>query len=162
MQREELKSRLKLSPSIFPVFLRRWIAEGVLAEHGAWIGLPGRKVQFNEQQAAAIHNLMAQFAHAPYAPPAVKECQTEIGEEVFKALIDLEELVQVSPEVVFRKEDYLKMVELVRETISKRGQITLAEARDLFQTSRRYIQALLEHLDASGITFRQGDFHKLK
>jgi selenocysteine-specific elongation factor len=162
MPREELKSRLKLSATIFPVILRKWIAEGVLAEHGTWIGLPGRDVQFNEQQAAAVKKLLAQFANAPYAPPAVKECQAEVGEEVFKALVDLEELVPVSSEVVFRTADYLRMVDLIRQTINQRGQITLAETRDLFQTSRRYIQALLEHLDASGITVRQGDFHKLK
>jgi selenocysteine-specific elongation factor len=162
MQREELKSRLKLSPSVFPAILKKWITAGVLAESAALVGLPGRTIQFTEQQSAAVKKLLKKFADAPYAPPAIKECQAEVGEEVFKALIDLEELVPVSSEVVFRKADYLKMVDLIRKAIRQRGQITLAETRDLFQTSRRYIQALLEHLDASGITVRQGDFHKLK
>jgi len=160
--REELKSRLKLSALVFHAVLKRWIREGMLVEHATLVATPGHTLHFNEEQSAAIQRLLDKFAKAPYAPPAVKECQAEVGEEVFKALIEAEELMPVSAEVVFRKADYLKMVEQVRATILQRGQITLAETRDLFQTSRRYIQAFLEHLDASGITVRQGDFHKLK
>jgi serine/threonine protein kinase len=34
---------------------------------------------------------------------------------------------------------------------------TLAQVRDLFDTSRKYAQAILEHLDEEGITKRVGD-----
>ena len=37
------------------------------------------------------------------------------------------------------------------------GTITLARLRDELQTSRRYAQALLEHLDAQRVTRRIGD-----
>jgi hypothetical protein len=37
------------------------------------------------------------------------------------------------------------------------GQLTLAEARDLLGTSRRYAQALLEHMDSEGLTLRLGE-----
>jgi selenocysteine-specific elongation factor len=40
--------------------------------------------------------------------------------------------------------------------------ISLAEARDLFNTSRKYAQALLEHLDVLGVTARDGDFRRLR
>jgi selenocysteine-specific elongation factor len=162
MPREELKSRLKLSPQVFHAVLKKWIIEGVLAEHAMLVAKPGHTIHFNDEQQAAIRRLLDKFAEAPYAPPAAKECQAEVGEEIFKALVELEELVPVSAEIVFRRADYLAMVDQVRQTILKRGQISLAEARDLFHTSRRYIQALLEHLDASGMTVREGDFHKLK
>jgi selenocysteine-specific elongation factor len=54
------------------------------------------------------------------------------------------------------------MVEKLRVTIQQKGQITLAEVRDLFNTTRKYVQALLEHLDSIGITLRDGDARKLK
>ena len=38
----------------------------------------------------------------------------------------------------------------------------MAEARDLFNTSRKYILPLMEHLDAIGVTVRDGDFRRLK
>jgi selenocysteine-specific elongation factor len=40
--------------------------------------------------------------------------------------------------------------------------MTVADARDLFDSSRKYMLALMEHLDATGVTVRDGDFRKLK
>ena len=40
--------------------------------------------------------------------------------------------------------------------------ITLAEVRDTLNTSRKYAQALLEHLDAIGTTIRDGDYRRLR
>ena len=54
------------------------------------------------------------------------------------------------------------MVEKVKKEIQQKGSLTLAETRTLFNTSRKYAQALLEHLDAIGITVRDGDFRKLR
>jgi len=46
--------------------------------------------------------------------------------------------------------------------LNKKGTITAAEVRDHFNTSRRYVLALLEYLDAQGITVRVGDTRRLK
>ena len=51
------------------------------------------------------------------------------------------------------------LIELAGE---RGGAITLAEARDELGTSRKYAQALLEHLDASHLTVRHGDRHVLR
>ena len=45
---------------------------------------------------------------------------------------------------------------------NKRGGLTVAQARDHFQTSRRYVLALLEYLDSIGVTTREGDIRRLK
>ncbi len=42
------------------------------------------------------------------------------------------------------------------------GKITLGELRDALQTSRKFAQALLEHLDAEKVTLRRGDEHFLR
>jgi selenocysteine-specific elongation factor len=42
------------------------------------------------------------------------------------------------------------------------GQATIAGVRDELSTSRRYAQALLEHLDTARVTRRQGDAHVLR
>jgi selenocysteine-specific elongation factor len=54
------------------------------------------------------------------------------------------------------------MVDRIQKEIQQKGSITLAETRTLFNTSRKYAQALLEHLDAIGVTVRDGDFRKLR
>jgi selenocysteine-specific elongation factor len=46
--------------------------------------------------------------------------------------------------------------------IQQMGTVSAAQVRDHFNTSRRYVLALLEHLDEIGVTIRQGDVRKLK
>ncbi|MBV9798471.1 MAG: SelB C-terminal domain-containing protein, partial [Solirubrobacterales bacterium] len=42
------------------------------------------------------------------------------------------------------------------------GAVTLAQVRDELSTSRKFAQALLEHLDASKVTIRRGDEHVVR
>jgi selenocysteine-specific elongation factor len=42
------------------------------------------------------------------------------------------------------------------------GAVTLADLRDALGTSRKFAQALLEHLDAERVTIRRGDEHVLR
>lgn len=162
MPREELKSRLKLAPRLFNLAMHRLASENILSEAARWVALPGHVVKFSPFQQVKVDRLMAQFAQAPYAPPSVKDCQAQAGEDIYSALLEFGDLVAVSDEVVFRRTDYQAMVEKIRLAIRQKGQVSLAEVRDLFQTSRRYAQALLEHLDTTGLTVRDGDFRREK
>jgi selenocysteine-specific elongation factor len=105
---------------------------------------------------------MDRFEQNPFSPPGVKELQQDLGEELLNALVESNELVTVSSDVIFRRQDYDLMVDRIRNEIRQKEKITLAEVRDLFNTSRKYAQALLEHLDATGLTMRDGDFRILR
>ena len=160
--REELKSRLKLPPRAFNSLMTHYLSQNILKESNNYLAKPEHEVRFDNGQQVNVRALMRKFEQNPHSPPSVKECQAEVGEEILNALIELDELVAVSQEVLFRKRDYDEMVRQVRETIQQKGQITLAEARDMFDSSRKYVQGLLEHLDAIGITVRDGEFRKLR
>ncbi len=162
ISREELKSKLKLSSRVFNVVINSLVTDHSITDYSFWVANAGHKIRFNEAEQVQIQKLMRKFELNPYAAPSVKECQSEVGEGVVNALIELKELVTVSSDVIFRKSDYDEMVEKLRATIRQKGQITLAEARDLFNTTRKYAQALLEHLDSIGMTIRDGDSRKLK
>jgi selenocysteine-specific elongation factor len=160
--REELKSRLKLQPRVFNALVRKLAAENAIFEAGNALAIAGHQITFDNGQQAKVQGLMRRFAGNPYSPPSVKECQAEVGEEVINALVELGQLKQLTPDVIFRMEDYEQMVSKVRDFISEKGQMTVADARDLFDSSRKYMLALMEHLDATGVTIRDGDFRKLR
>jgi selenocysteine-specific elongation factor len=166
MPKEELKSRMKSqlqsSPRLFSAMMSRLIEQKALEENGPLVCMPGHRVQFNTQEQQQVDRLLEQFRQEPFSPPSVKDSQTIVGEELFTAMIELGYLVAVSPDVVFRKEDYDRMVDDIRQLIGAQGTITAAEVRDHFNTSRKYVLALLEHLDAIGITVRTGDSRKLR
>jgi len=160
--REELKSRLKLSPRIFNALINKLISNYEIINYNNSVAKPGREIEFDNGQQAKIQTLMRKFEQSPFSPPSIKEVQGELGEEVLNALVELKELIIVSPDVIFRRQDYDHMVAKVQDTLIQNGKITLAEVRDMFNTSRKYAQALLEHLDTMGITIRDGDFRKLR
>ena len=160
--REELKSRLKLSPRVFNALISSLVNRNLLLEWRGALATPGHEVSFDSGQQAKVRALKQKFKQNPFSPPVVKECQAEVGEEVLNALIEMGEFVPVSTDVIFQKQDYDTAVTKVREMLFQNEKITLAEVRDLMNTSRKYAQALLEHLDAIGTTIRDGDYRRLK
>jgi selenocysteine-specific elongation factor len=162
MPREELKSRLRIPPRLFNAVLRKMVGENLLDEAGPLVLITGYQIQFSPHQERAIQALLDQFATSPFAPPSVKEAQVGVGEEVYNALLESGVLVAVSPDVVFRLEDFDRMLEEVRRLFETHGTLTAAQVRDHFNTSRRYVLAFLEHLDSAGITVRSGDIRRLK
>jgi len=85
-----------------------------------------------------------------------------LGEAVMAVLLDRGALVQVSSEVLFLGETYAQMVETVKARLASEGSLTVAQVRDIFKASRKYALALMEHLDALGITIRVGDERRLQ
>jgi selenocysteine-specific elongation factor len=162
MPREALRSRLGLDGRLFNQVVPLAVETGILVNEGAFVRLPEHRVQFSGQQQAAIDELWAMIQANPVASPSVKESVAVVGEDVLQALVEQGQLVQVSTDVIFDTGTYNQLVEQVRAYINEHGSITVAQARDLFGTSRKYVLALLEHLDSLGITVRQGDERVLK
>ena len=160
--REELKSKLKVTPRIFNAVLARMGAERSIVDHASTISLPGHEIRFTAGEQATLEKMKRKFEANPFSPPSVKDCQAEVGEDVLNALIELGEFMPVSADVIFRASDYDSMKEKIKRSIETHGKISLAEVRDTFNTSRKYAQALLEHFDAIGFTKRDGDFRKLR
>jgi selenocysteine-specific elongation factor len=161
MPKEELKNKIKLPTKVFNIILDFLITNHEL-RFTKFVSKPEHKIQFTQQEQAAVKNLMRKFEENPYTTPSVKECQAEIGDEALNALIESDEFIAVSSDVLFRKKDYDDMLEKIKNHIKQHGEITLAEVRDIFKTTRKYAQALLEYLDAINITIRAGDARKLK
>ena len=162
MPKEELKSRLRSPHRFFSLSLQRLVELSLLKEDGPLISLPSHRIRFTAQQQNQVDLLFKQFKSNEYSPPSVKECQSQIDEQLYNALVDMGLLMQVSPEVVFSQQGYQSMVTGIKALIESQGAITAAQVRDHFDTSRKYALALLEHLDSIGFTIREGDSRRLR
>jgi selenocysteine-specific elongation factor len=160
--REELRSRLKLTSKVFQFLLHSLTVEGKIAQNGSLVWSVEHQIRFSNAQKQVVDKLLDQFKSAPYSPPTIKECQDAVGKDVYFAMVDLDWLVPVSDEVVFRREDFTKLLCKIEATFGLQKPFTIAEVRDLASTSRRFALAFLEHLDEIGLTVRQGDARKLK
>lgn len=167
MPREEAKSRLQHPRRPWPArtfnaLLAAARDAGWLCEEKVGIRLCSHRVQFTPAQEAALSRLRQAFQNAPYNPPTFAEAVHMVGEDVVLALIAREELVRVNEDVLFSRDAYEEMVARIRAFIQEEGSITVAQARDLFGSSRKYMLALLEHLDARRVTRRVGDARVLR
>jgi selenocysteine-specific elongation factor len=162
MPREALRSGLRLTPKVFDATMARADAEGILVDEGASVRLPSHAIELTSKQKQQVEHLLARFRRQPYATPSVKESIEALGEELLNVLLKRGDLVQVAPDVLFLPETYQEMVGRVRGQIEREGSITLPDVRDMFSSSRKYAQGLLEHLDEKGVTKRVGDKRVLR
>ena len=152
MPKVELGSRLKLR-AYSSAALRKLCEQGVIVEDGAAVRLPAHRIQLTQAQQAKIDAFLRSLTQNPYAPPGDLIPEPDL----LNLLIEQQQVVKVSDSVVFAASAYNEMLERVTSHIKTHGKVSLAEVRDLFKTSRKYAQALLEHLDGEKVTRRVGD-----
>jgi len=162
MALEELKSQSKLADNVFKVAIERLITAGNVIQTGPNIKKQDFEIQLSAEQNKLTKGLLDQFIANPTQPPSVADCKESIGEDLYNALVAINELKQVSAEVVFTPDAYQSMVEKLKKKIIKDGPITVAQTRDMFGSSRKYMLAFLERLDSEGVTVREGDVRRLK
>jgi len=150
--RVELGSRLRLG-AYSSAILQRLLDQGVIIEDGAIVRLPNHCVQLTQTQRAKIDAFLRSLAQSPYAPPTDQMLEPEL----LNLLIEQHEVVKTSGGVIFSTSAYNEMVAGVVSHIKTQGKVTLAEVRNMFETSRKYAQAFLEHLDEAKVTRRIGD-----
>jgi selenocysteine-specific elongation factor len=155
MPKVELRSKLKL-PSA--AVLQRLSEDGVLVEEKASVRLPAHQIRLSPEQQAKIDDFLRSLTENPYAPPGDLRPEPDL----VNLLVEQGRVVKVSESVVFAAPAYDEMVRRITDHMKEQGKVTLAEVRDLFGTSRKYAQALLEYLDEKKITHRVGDERRLR
>ncbi len=155
---EELRSRLRLEERVFAPALDRWLEAGQLVDTGVAVALPGRSPALTAEQQTEADAYLAALAASPYTPPTDRTPAADL----LAYLEDAGQVVAVGEGVVFAAEAYREMVERITEHLQRDGTITLAQVRDMFGASRKYAQALLEHLDRRRVTRRVGDARVLR
>jgi selenocysteine-specific elongation factor len=158
---EELRERLRLSPDAFGPVLQGALAEGWMQRSGSTLHLPSHRVAFDAGQSAKVDTLLARFRSDPFKPPSFKESEEFLGAALLEALLARGDLVQCSSEVLFDQEAFEALRAGAIEQARTAGQVTVADLRDRFDTSRKYALALLEHLDRLRVTRRVGDLRVL-
>ncbi len=133
------------------------LSQGAVTEQGTRISLPDWAPTLSAAEMQQAEAYLATLRESPYAPPA----ENRPARHLFSYLVDTGAVVDVGNGVAFAGEAYAAMVEKIVAALREKPTISLAEVRDLFGTSRRFAQPLLEHLDSKRITLRRGDEHVL-
>ena len=161
---EFAKAAVKISARLFNAMLDYPQALALIASDDAFLWLADFVVSPSEAQQARINAMLARFSAAPYASPNAADTLALLGgdADLLEMVVEQGLLLRLGNGVLFRTEDFAAAAARIQAHLNEHGSITLAEVRDLFDTSRKYAQALLEELDARRITRREGDARVLR
>ncbi|MFH1140535.1 MAG: SelB C-terminal domain-containing protein, partial [Chloroflexota bacterium] len=156
--REDVRTRLHLNEAASTLVLQRLIREGVVLEEEAFLRLPEHKVVISPAQRQALESYVKLLGSEPYSPPTAEPPEPDL----LQLLVEEGKVVRVSDSVVFTAEAYQQMVDRIVQHLKSEGKITVGQVRDMFNTSRKYTLALMEHMDQRHITRRVGDERVLR
>ncbi len=160
----ELKSLLArdIDGSVFDEALESLVGAKTLAFRGDRVSLPDAGPVLTPEQARAVADLERQLAAGGYAVPEVSELIKGLApalkpQELIRYLVESGRAIKVTAELLYPAERWAELEAKVRQHLSRNPDLSMAAFKELFQVSRKYSIPVLEHLDRTGLTRRQGD-----
>ncbi len=159
MPREELRSRVGLPSPLFGQVVARMVVDGMIVERAGELALPAHQPNLSTDQQLAIDGLMRELEAAPFSPPPLPELagRHQLTPALLQYLVAAGRIVRVNDDTIFAAGPYQEAVTRLTAHLQREGKVTVAQARDLLGSSRRYVLPLLEWLDAQKVTRRVGD-----
>lgn len=141
--------------------------EGTVIVEGERIRLKSHVPQWTGKDAEIRDRILRKLRISGLASPTVPELATAIGEieaecqRILTALAGAHEVVLIAPGIYTDPAVLLQSRTKVIEYLQKHGKMSIADARELLNASRKYLLPFLEKLDREGLTTRQGDIRVL-
>jgi selenocysteine-specific elongation factor len=148
----EINNKIKLGKH-FQDILQKLISHGFILEESACIHLPDFQIKISPAQQVQITTYLKQLNLNPYFPAA----DISLDPDLLNILIYRGDVVKTASGTVFSAAAFNDMVIKISNHLKMNGKITVAEARDLLGSSRKYVLALLEQMDEMKLTKRVGD-----
>ena len=158
ISKEEIRSRLEVPSTIFAKILNRIKKEGTILETEAYLSSPHHNTALDEKQKHLTKSYLNALKSNPYSPSP----DLALEPELLSLLVNEGEVVKLNNSVTFSSEAYAEAVRVIITHIESHGNITVAQARTLLDSSRKYILPLLEYMDQQRITRRVGDHRILR
>ena len=155
---QEIRSRIGVAQPVYLRIVPRLADEGFVVEDGPHLRLRDHKVSLTPQMEQEASAYLKSLEQEPYSPPS----DHPLNSELLGVLIEQGKVVRVNESVVFAASAFQEMTARITEHLRSNTSITVAEARTMFNTSRKYILPLLEYLDQQHITRRVGDERVLR
>jgi selenocysteine-specific elongation factor len=159
MPREELRSRTGVPAELFTAAIGLLVSENALKEEGAELAHIDHRLGLTADQERAASAALAELEQQPFSPPALGELvrRHQLSPALVQYLAAQDRIVRVDANTVFARTACDEAVSRLRTHLREHRTLTVAAARDLLGSSRRYILPLLEWMDSQKITRRVGD-----
>ena len=163
--REDLRSRFfpKINARRFNVIVKYLEGQGVLVSVQNNLALPQHQPRPGADEQKMIEQIMMAVEKDRFSPPSLKEIKSalQVEDSIFNELaaylLESGQLIKISQDMVFSAQAIEAGKQILQEYFNHHKELTLAAARDLFNTSRKYALPLVEYYDRIRFTKRMGD-----
>lgn len=155
---EELRSKVKrwMTPKQLDLLIVYLAEQKQLTQKNHRVSHPNFKIELNKYQEKVKITMEKKLKQAAFTPIKKEELEAldeKNGKDVLE-MLEAESVTALTFEYVISQEYYLKAVELVTDFINKNGSMTLADFRDMTDSSRKSSMLILEYLDEQRVTKR--------
>jgi len=160
----ELKSLLsrEIEGSVFDEALEMKLREKGLVAREDRIGLPETGPALTAAHERALERLEGRLQgsgfQVPDLPVLLRDVPPDLKPaELVRYLVESGRAVKVTSDLLYTTGQWAEIESRVRSHFAKNPTMAMAEFKDLLQVSRKYAVPLLERLDRTGLTRREGD-----
>ncbi len=159
MPKEELRSRTGIPAELFAELLIVLAADQTVVDQGGEVAAATHHPALTSEQETAIGAFVAELEGQPFNPPPLPDLvrRYRLTPALLQYLVVDGRVVRVNDDTAFARSAYDDAVRRLRLHLTEHRTLTVAAARDVLGSSRRYVLPLLEWLDAQKITRRVGD-----
>jgi len=130
---------------------------------GSIVQRASHRAQLPEPLRAAGEAIRRALSAQPLEPPSRKELTPDAASQrALKFLIESGEVIEISAELVLKSAAVAHATAQIRSFVATHGPATVSELRQSLGSSRRVVVPLLEYLDRTFVTVRQGDKRALR
>ncbi len=164
LPKEEARSYLKVNARLFNYVIAS--LDTVAAEKNI-IRLKDFRIALSTNEQEYKNKILELLERGGFQPPlkndiiaALSIKQKQVS-DILSILSKEGHAVRINESVYLAQSSYEQMLSMLKTFFSKKPEMTVAEFRDMLQTSRKYALPFLEYLDAENVTMRTGDVRKL-
>jgi selenocysteine-specific elongation factor len=164
MPKEGLRAQVGAGREVLEAALAELITARELSMSGDTVKSAGRAVTLNRDEERARGQIEAAFEKAALTAPASKEVlagvsvDTDRAQRILQLLLREGVLVKVAEDLIYHRNALARLRESLKAYKVSRGvRIKVPTFKELAGISRKYAIPLLEYLDRTGVTRREGD-----
>jgi len=163
--REDMRSRFfkQISPKDFNLIIKKLEEYGTIASNNNQLRLPQFVPQPGKKEQESIDKIKRIMEENMFTPPGRSELMAISGmgeqdfNEVLAYMLDAGILVKVNQDNIFSAKAIEEGKKILLDYFREEKELSLATARDILNTTRKYALPLIEYYDRIRFTRRVGD-----
>ena len=151
----------KIKPNVFDKIVEMLIEEGCLKRVDEFLCTPQYQIKKDTRYDKVSGILLDTFTNAKYDFVRYSEIDfkgtvKETADDILNILLEEQKIVKVTEDMYTLTEYMERAKELIQEHLKGEPVITIAQVRDMFDTSRKSAKPIIEYMDSIKVTKKTG------